>query len=110
MRNEVQKVVQQLPSIRETAVGVSTLLKELDGLRSSNLTLQADLAAVAEEVAMINNHRVSDITSRPSSVTLVDQNQQYDLQESVSALQEAAQKLTVATSCANRYKLKLTLR
>ena len=95
MRYHVQRVVQELPNIRETAVGVATLLSELDGLRSSNLSLQADLAAVAEEVALINSHRASDITSQPSSVTLVDQDQHYNLQESVSALQEAAQKLMV---------------
>jgi len=54
-RNSVNDVVEELPTLRETARGVTVLLSELKGIKSNTLSIRNELFAILEMVTRLTN-------------------------------------------------------
>ena len=96
IRTDVQKVVDQVPTIGEISGGISTLLKELEGVKSANVGLRSDLATLLEKVAIMSEAS----TVQPPAYSIHEKDMspvttESMLKDNLAALNLALEKLTV---------------
>jgi hypothetical protein len=96
IREGVDEVLEELPSIRETAQGVTALLSELALLKGMTANLRTELSSVVEKVTEIANLDKASQSSKTPAERQLHEPQTTRIQSVLPALRKALERLTVS--------------